>query len=352
MSFAGAPVDETRVCRELIERLAGPQALQAALEGGNQADLAARLRATLTALIQPGDLLIFDNYESVLTPDFQPALRQELLRRGDPGAPMPAGYAAYGAWLARRASGEPGRSPALAKLVSRSMPALEAATGALAGDARLWHLWRLANFRQHFGTLDRAREELEGALDDAAPKTAARGALLHELANIICGAEQLAAMPVATEVPPPDHWVWPTRGRLTSGSGPRWGGFHNGIDIANRAGTPTVAARAGRVLEAGWCRSYGYCVRLGHAGGIETIYGHLLTRPVVAVGAEVAAGQVIGHMGSTYDRRGGGYATGVHLHLSVLVNGRAVNPLRFLPCVGMKHRRSRCFIGRGAREQV
>lgn len=145
-------------------------------------------------------------------------------------------------------------------------------------------------------------------------------------------AEQLAAMPVATEVPPPpDRWVWPARGRLTSGFGPRWGGFHNGIDIANRAGTPIVAARAGRVLEAGWCRGYGYCVRLGHAGGIETIYGHLLSRPVVAPGAEVAAGQVIGHMGSTYDRRGGGYSTGVHLHFSVLVNGRAVNPLRFLP---------------------
>jgi murein DD-endopeptidase MepM/ murein hydrolase activator NlpD len=144
--------------------------------------------------------------------------------------------------------------------------------------------------------------------------------------------EQLAVMPIASDVPPPPaRWVWPARGRITSGFGPRWGGFHNGIDIANRAWTPIVAARAGRVLEAGWCRGYGYCVRLEHPGGIETIYGHLMTRPTVAVGAAVAAGQVIGHMGSTYDRRGGGYSTGVHLHFSVLVNGRAVNPLRFLP---------------------
>ncbi|MCX7792578.1 MAG: LysM peptidoglycan-binding domain-containing M23 family metallopeptidase, partial [Chloroflexaceae bacterium] len=105
-------------------------------------------------------------------------------------------------------------------------------------------------------------------------------------------AERLAAMPIANDVPPPpERWVWPARGRITSGFGPRWGGFHNGIDIANRARTPIVAARAGRVLEAGWCRGYGYCVRLGHAGGIETIYGHLLNRPVVAVGAEVGAGQ-------------------------------------------------------------
>jgi len=145
-------------------------------------------------------------------------------------------------------------------------------------------------------------------------------------------AEQLAAIPLTTDFPaPPARWVWPTRGRITSGFGPRWGGFHNGIDIANRAGTPIVAARSGRVLEAGWCRGYGYCVRLSHAGGIETIYGHLLTRPVVTVGEEVNAGQLLGHMGSTYDRRGGGYSTGVHLHFTVLINGRAMNPLRFLP---------------------
>ncbi|MFQ3661657.1 MAG: M23 family metallopeptidase, partial [Chloroflexaceae bacterium] len=50
-----------------------------------------------------------------------------------------------------------------------------------------------------------------------------------------------------------------------------------------------------------------------------------------AVGEEVSAGQLLGHMGSTYDRRGGGYSTGVHLHFTVLINGRAMNPLRFLP---------------------
>lgn len=131
--------------------------------------------------------------------------------------------------------------------------------------------------------------------------------------------------------PPPPRWVWPARGTLTSGFGPRWGSFHNGIDIANRAWTPIVAARSGWVREAGWCRGYGYCVKLGHPGGVETIYGHLVTEPVVSAGEEVTVGQLIGHMGSTYDRAGGGYSTGVHLHFTILVNGKAVNPLRFLP---------------------
>lgn len=144
--------------------------------------------------------------------------------------------------------------------------------------------------------------------------------------------DHVAALPVSNSFPaPPPRWVWPARGTITSGFGPRWRSFHNGLDIANRAWTPILAARAGRVKEAGWCRGYGYCVKIRHDGGMETIYGHLIDRPVVSRGDEVSAGELIGHMGSTYDRAGGGYSTGVHLHFTVMLNGRAVNPLRFLP---------------------
>ncbi|WP_298402397.1 LysM peptidoglycan-binding domain-containing M23 family metallopeptidase [uncultured Chloroflexus sp.] len=142
----------------------------------------------------------------------------------------------------------------------------------------------------------------------------------------------VAALPEVRDFPPPPpRWVWPARGMVTSGFGPRWGGFHNGIDIANAAWTPIVAASRGWVYESGWCSGYGYCVKIRHPGGIETIYGHLITKPVVRVGQEVSTGQLIGYMGSTYDRAGGGYSTGVHLHFTILVNGRAVNPLRYLP---------------------
>jgi murein DD-endopeptidase MepM/ murein hydrolase activator NlpD len=131
--------------------------------------------------------------------------------------------------------------------------------------------------------------------------------------------------------PPPPIWVWPTHGRFTSGFGPRWGSFHNGIDIANRAWTPIVAARTGTVIEAGWCSGYGYCVKMQHPGGIQTIYGHLVASPPVSAGSSVSVGEVVGYMGSTYDVAGGGYSTGNHLHFTILVNGRAVNPLSFLP---------------------
>jgi murein DD-endopeptidase MepM/ murein hydrolase activator NlpD len=158
----------------------------------------------------------------------------------------------------------------------------------------------------------------------------ARGWIRQDM--LAAPAEQVAALPLTDDFPPPPpRWVWPARGSISSRFGPRWGGFHNGLDIANRAWTPIVAARAGVVKESGWCSGYGYCVKLRHDGGVETIYGHLIARPLVARGDEVSAGELIGHMGSTYDRAGGGYSTGVHLHFTVYVNGRAVDPLRFLP---------------------
>jgi murein DD-endopeptidase MepM/ murein hydrolase activator NlpD len=134
--------------------------------------------------------------------------------------------------------------------------------------------------------------------------------------------------------PPPPVWVWPTRGEITSPFGWRsapYRSFHDGLDIANAAGTRIYAARAGHVIEAGWCSGFGYCVKIDHGEGIVTIYGHMLKKPPVAAGENVDVGVLIGYMGSTYDRSGGGYSTGVHLHFTVKVNGKAVNPLKFLP---------------------
>ncbi|NJO84001.1 MAG: M23 family metallopeptidase [Blastochloris sp.] len=142
----------------------------------------------------------------------------------------------------------------------------------------------------------------------------------------------LDTLPFSNDFPPlPPTWAWPTYGALTSGFGPRWGSFHYGIDIANSAGTPIVAARAGRVIESGWCSGYGYCVKLLHEGGITTIYGHMLDQPSVGVGQAVKVGQLLGRMGSTYDARGGGYSTGVHLHFEVKVGGAPSTRSAFCP---------------------
>lgn len=115
--------------------------------------------------------------------------------------------------------------------------------------------------------------------------------------------------------------------RLTSGFGwrvhPLGGGVraHSGIDLAAAYGTPIVATAAGVVGTAGWSGGYGLMVAIGHGGGVQTRYGHL-SRLAVAPGQAVAAGEVIGYVGST------GESTGPHVHYEVRVDGRAVDPLR------------------------
>ncbi|CAA9365980.1 MAG: hypothetical protein AVDCRST_MAG93-7979, partial [uncultured Chloroflexia bacterium] len=98
-------------------------------------------------------------------------------------------------------------------------------------------------------------------------------------------------------------WAWPTYGSITSGFGPRnmkVGKNHNGVDIAAAKGTPIAAARGGTVIEAGWCKGYGYCVKIAHGDGFRTEYGHLDSAPIVEAGQKVSAGTLIGRMGTSY----------------------------------------------------
>jgi murein DD-endopeptidase MepM/ murein hydrolase activator NlpD len=118
----------------------------------------------------------------------------------------------------------------------------------------------------------------------------------------------------------------PVNGRVTSGFGSRfhpilgYERFHAGVDLKAASGTPIVAAADGRVVGAGWRGGYGQLVSIAHAGGIETMYGHM-SRIAARAGETVRQGQVIGYVGST------GLSTGPHLHFEVLKNGRPVNPL-------------------------
>jgi hypothetical protein len=124
----------------------------------------------------------------------------------------------------------------------------------------------------------------------------------------------------------PGDYIWPTQGVFSSGYGWRWGRMHKGIDLANRTGTPIVAAKEGRVSFAGWHDGgYGYLVEISHADGSTTRYAHN-SRLLVGQGQEVRQGEVISQMGST------GNSTGPHLHFEIIAPGMgAMNPLNFLP---------------------
>ncbi|MFN2495775.1 MAG: M23 family metallopeptidase [Pseudonocardiaceae bacterium] len=116
----------------------------------------------------------------------------------------------------------------------------------------------------------------------------------------------------------------PAQGRLTSGYGARWGTTHWGIDIANSIGTPIHAAADGVVVESGPASGFGCWVRLLHADGTITVYGHI-NRSLVKEGEQVRAGDEIAEMGNR------GQSTGPHLHFEVWnSNGEKINPLTWL----------------------
>jgi murein DD-endopeptidase MepM/ murein hydrolase activator NlpD len=117
--------------------------------------------------------------------------------------------------------------------------------------------------------------------------------------------------------------IWPVNGPITSPFGPRWGGFHPGIDIGAATGTPIAAAAAGTVIWCGWQSGYGNLVVIDHHNGIATAYAHQ-SRIAVACNQEVGQGQVIGYVGCT------GFCTGPHLHFEVRLNGSPVDPLGYL----------------------
>ena len=161
-------------------------------------------------------------------------------------------------------------------------------------------------------------------------------AALAESAAIQAASQQLAARIRAASTPASPSsasapatpsaagLIWPVSGPITSPFGPRWGGFHPGIDIGVPEGTPIHAAAAGTVIYCGWESGYGNLVVIDHHDGLATAYAHQ-SKIGVSCGANVAQGDVIGYTGCT------GFCTGPHLHFEVRVDGTPVDPLGYLP---------------------
>jgi tetratricopeptide (TPR) repeat protein len=127
---------------------------------------------------------------------FQPALRQEVARRvlDDERPAQTAGYAAYGAWLAKRGYGDIHKDVGLNRLVRLSMSALETATETLSGTERLWHVRQLAWLKQAFGENQMAYNLLTEALPEGGPlpdpaadreAAAVNSSLRYELAGLL-----------------------------------------------------------------------------------------------------------------------------------------------------------------------
>jgi murein DD-endopeptidase MepM/ murein hydrolase activator NlpD len=98
---------------------------------------------------------------------------------------------------------------------------------------------------------------------------------------------------------------------------------HRGVDLSAPIGTRVVAPANGTVRSVGWRIGYGLTIEMEHSGGVVTRYAHLRSA-YVRRGDQVAMGTAIAAVGTS------GLSTGPHLHFEVLVNGRPVDPIKFL----------------------
>ena len=97
---------------------------------------------------------------------------------------------------------------------------------------------------------------------------------------------------------------------------------HLGFDLASFAGTPIVSANRGVVVFADELGIYGNCVIVDHGMGVQSLYAHLSSMDVKP-GDMVEKEQQVGRSGMT------GMAGGDHLHFTMLVNGKMVNPVEW-----------------------
>jgi len=114
-------------------------------------------------------------------------------------------------------------------------------------------------------------------------------------------------------------WVWPT-----DRYAPPQPVFGGGILIAGQVGQDVRAASSGRVVYSGsGIRGYGNLAIIKHGENLLSAYAHN-RELLVHDGQEVAAGQVIGHMGE-------GAPNKPVLYFEIRRNGKPVDPLPFLP---------------------
>lgn len=143
----------------------------------------------------------------------------------------------------------------------------------------------------------------------AAATRAAAAAKAAALAKAAAAAKERAAAPRIT-LPTTGYHLTAHFGQ----GGSRWASNHTGLDFAAPMGTPVRSVLPGEVIQAEFAGAYGRQVKVRHADGTVTSYGHM-SKFTVNVGDVVAAGTQVGSIGMS------GNTTGPHVHFEVLLGG-------------------------------
>jgi murein DD-endopeptidase MepM/ murein hydrolase activator NlpD len=166
---------------------------------------------------------------------------------------------------------------------------------------------RTDDIRVDLGALIRRANLLAASFDEAADSLTAHSARLAAMPSIMPTAGWLTSQFSSMREHPILHINRP----------------HEGIDVTAPMGANIEAPAGGTVVRAGWETGYGNVVEIDHGYGLLTRFAHA-SRLLVRVGQRVSRGDVIAQVGNT------GLATGPHLHYEVHVNGRPVDPLRYV----------------------
>jgi Membrane proteins related to metalloendopeptidases len=171
--------------------------------------------------------------------------------------------------------------------------------------------------------------QLEGSVKPPAPKPASTASTAASKTPVTVIDSQKNQTAVKNEPPqnpvstPGISWQWPIKGEVLEKFHPG-DGLNKGIDIRGKLGEPVLAAAAGEVVYSGTgLRGYGKLVIVKHNEQLLSAYAHNRVL-VVAEGDKVKAGQKIAEVGDT------GTDT-VKLHFEIRLDGKPVDPLRYLP---------------------
>ncbi len=141
------------------------------------------------------------------------------------------------------------------------------------------------------------------------------------------GAEAAPALVPAkpAEAPPPvaeeHNWVWPASGKIIANYGTNGA---KGLGIAGKTGDAVAAAADGKVILANnTLRGYGNMIIVKHSATLISVYAHN-SKMLVKEGQNVSKGQKIAEMGNSD-------ADQVKLHFEVRLQGKPVDPLKYLP---------------------
>ncbi len=117
------------------------------------------------------------------------------------------------------------------------------------------------------------------------------------------------------------RWMWPTQGKVSAADAES---VTKGIDIRGARGQAVKAAAGGTVVYSGsGLRGYGELIIVQHNDTFLSAYAHNEAR-LVQEGRHVDAGEPIARMGNSD-------TTDVMLHFEIRRNGKAVDPLQYLP---------------------